>query len=95
MLKQFLDSLCAVRRGLPLPQYRSTTELIVLPPSYHASTAPLIDRFKTEDDSIEDVDDDTDGEFWDRLFLFFAHNVCHSYATIAHELLTTISYRIS
>jgi hypothetical protein len=61
MLKQFLDSLCAVRRGLPLPQYRSTTELIVLPPSYHASTAPLIERFKTEDDSIEDVDDDTDG----------------------------------
>jgi hypothetical protein len=65
MLKQFLDSLCAIRRGLPLPKYRSTTELIVLPPSYHANSSAgpnLLDRLKTEDDSIEDVDDDTDGK---------------------------------
>ena len=63
MLKQFLDSLSAVRRGLPIPKYRSTTELILLPASYPSNHTPtLLDRLKTEDDSIEDGEDDTDGK---------------------------------
>ena len=63
MLKQFLDSLSAVRRGLPIPKDRSTTELILLPASYPSNHTPtLLDRLKTEDDSIEDGEDDTDGK---------------------------------
>jgi hypothetical protein len=65
MLKQFLDSLTAVRRGLPLPTYRSTTELILLPASYHPNqsntSSSILDRLKTEDDSIEEGEDDNDG----------------------------------
>ena len=56
MLKQFLDSLAAVRRGLPVPKYRSTTELILLPTNQQAN---ILDRLKKEDDS--NGEEDTDG----------------------------------